>query len=91
MIPAHLRDRFFQRYGAELTVEILRDLIILAVDAPPLPDPVPGRERAEVLWDGRQVLLVWDRRRRFLFTFLPPSDPAMKLAWTVAKRKKRRT
>lgn len=90
MIPAHLRDRFFQRYGAELTVEVLRALLTLALAALPLPDPVPGRERVAVLWQGQRITIVWDRARRFFFTFLPPADRAARLAWSVPKRRKKR-
>lgn len=90
MIPAHLRDRFYQRYGHELTVEILREIMTLAIAAQPMPDPVEGRERAAVAWRGQAVLLVWSRHKRFIFTFLPPADRAARLAWSVPKRKKRR-
>lgn len=90
MISPHIKDRFFQRYGIELTVEVLRELVTVAIRVNGVADSVPGRERVTVLWRGQQVRLVWSRDKRYIFTFLPPLDPADRIALCLPKRKRRR-
>lgn len=90
MISPHIKDRFFQRYGVELTVPILRSLMELARAANGIPDAVPGRERVTVQWQGSAITIVWSRERRYFFTFLPPADPGMRRASSPPKRKRRR-
>lgn len=71
----HLRERFFQRYGLELTPCILVELAALAHAAPKNarePDAfLSGRERVWVNWHGQNVGLVWSTRNRHVVTFLP--------------------
>lgn len=76
MLSQHLRDRFFQRYLVELTPEILRELLAAAISTPGQMDTKdPQREHVRVAWRGEWVRLVWNRRRRFVYTFLPPLAP----------------
>lgn len=76
MLSQHLRDRFFQRYFVELTPEILRELLAAAISTPGQQDTQdPQREHVRVAWRGQWVRLVWNRRRRFVYTFLPPLSP----------------
>ena len=90
MISPHIRDRFFQRYGQELTVDALREIINLARVTPGKPDPVIGRERVSFVWQGHPIVMVWSRPKRYIFTFLPPEDPGLRLARSVTQRQKRR-
>lgn len=89
MIGAHLKERFFQRYYKELTPEILRELVALAIRAPSpgLPDPVRRDSfHLTVSWRGEAVKFVWCPRTRFIFTFLAP----YMTTFTTAKKEKRR-
>lgn len=75
MIGQHLRERFFQRYYKELTPEVMRELVALAVRAPSpgLPDPTrPGCYHLTVSWRGEGVKFAWCPKTRFIFTFLAP-------------------
>lgn len=74
MIAAHLRERFFQRYGFELTANSLAQLTALAKDSPTreLDAFLPARERVWVNWRGVTIGLVWSKRSRYVITFLPP-------------------
>lgn len=88
MIP-HLKDRFFQRYGHELTEDILREISNLILRAECEKDPVGGgRERAWVNWRGQQVGAIFARKDRWIFilTFIPPRT---RTCWSLPKRKKR--
>lgn len=84
----HLRDRFFQRYGVELTAEILVELVNLAKKSWTRgPDRAhPDRERVWVYWRGQEVHISWHRPSRTIFTFLPPR---VRTAWSLPKRKRR--
>lgn len=91
MISPHLKDRFFQRYGRELTPDILRQLRNLADAAPGEPDKhIPTREHVSVVWGGHSIRLVWTRATRYVYTFLPPVGAGLRLAWCTPKRKKGR-
>lgn len=88
---SHLSDRFYQRYGHELTLPILRELIALAEASKEVsPDPVQGRERVSFVWREQRIRMVWHRGRRCAVTFLPPVDRAARIAWCLPKRKRRR-
>lgn len=91
MINQHLRDRFFQRYGEELTSPVLQALVVLAMCANPEPDPAAraGRERVTIYWSGKQVRVVWNRAKRVFITFLPPRGGA-RIAASLPKRRRRR-
>ncbi len=73
MITPHLRDRFFHRYGLDLSPEMLAEISRLAVKSPTRePDAfLPGRERVWVNWRGRTVGLAWSTANRYVVTFLP--------------------
>ncbi len=75
MIPAHLRERFFQRYGMELTEAILVEIGRLAHASPVRERDafLPGRERVWVAWRGQWVGLAWSTQNRYVVTFLPDS------------------
>lgn len=86
MISAHLRERLYQRYGIEATVEVIRELRRLAAATPGQPDQVyPGRERVTVSYQGQSIRLVWNRQSRMIITFLPAP---LRLAWCAPKKKK---
>lgn len=74
---AHLRERFYQRYGRELTGDILRQLLAQVITAhlagygrtePKLPD----REHVRVAFRGEEIRVVWHPGRRHIITFLAP-------------------
>ncbi len=73
MIHAHLRERFFQRYGLELTPVMMAEIVYLAI-ASTVREPdafLQGRERVWVNWKGRTIGLSWSKANRYVVTFLP--------------------
>lgn len=88
MIGSHIRERFFQRYGLELTVEILRELKALAFKSTVRgPDNGNcGREVVTVHWRGADIRMVWIQKTSVIITFLPPSR-MHRIAWCLPKRK----
>jgi hypothetical protein len=87
MIGRHISDRFFQRYGQELSVPDLRDMIAHASRAPDgEPDRVfPNRRHISFYWRGLEIRMVWDPKNRFIFTFLPQRT---RTAWCLPKRRR---
>lgn len=90
MIGQHIRDRFFQRYGLELTVEIIRELRTACLKSKIRePDPVkPGVEHVTIHWRGADILTVWHGACRTIITFLPPKRRMDRIAWCLPKKKK---
>lgn len=73
MIPSHLRDRFFQRYGIELSGAMLREIAMRAVISTVRePDAfIVGRERVWIDLEGKTIGLAWSTKNRYVVTFLP--------------------
>jgi hypothetical protein len=70
-------ERFFQRYGAELTRDVLLELRALAIEAHMdghgRKDPDhPEREHVRVGWRGNEIRVVWVPKERYIVTFLAP-------------------
>jgi hypothetical protein len=89
MLGKHISERFFQRYGLELTIEILRELKTLAAISTNR-KPSRGRpdvEEVTVHWEGIDVTMAWVRRSRTIVTFFPQKS-MYRLAWTLPKKKK---
>ncbi len=89
MIGQHIRDRFFQRYMLELTVDIIRELRLLASQSKRRkPDPSKaGAEHVIVHWRGADIRLVWHQETRAIITFLPAENRYDRPAWCLPKRK----
>ena len=91
ILGQHVRDRFYQRYGLDLTVEILLELRDLAVKAPAhmrFPNSRPECEDVVVHWRGADIKMVWAPARRFILTFLP-QRAGLRLAAPLPKRRRR--
>lgn len=89
-IPAHLRERFFQRYFRELTAQDLTEMVGLATASKTRePDAfLPARERVWIRWNGELIGLAWTRRTKHIVTFLPAhARPGQKVPKTGAPRR----
>ena len=87
MISPHLRDRFFQRYCMELTLDKMREIVRACTEAKGKPNSRPGVEEVSfVLW-GHTFRVAWVRKQKMILTFLP--EPGMKKARYVGKGKRR--
>lgn len=85
----HLKERFYQRYGMELTEPALREITEAASRSTnfELVDKWnPGREKVWLYWGGQEIRMVWYRARRRVLTFLPGR---IKMARWVGKGRRR--
>ncbi len=69
----HLVERFYQRYGRQLTLTALREIVQKApLSRDRVPDKYnPDRELVYLYWDGIEIRIAWHARTRTVFTFLP--------------------
>lgn len=87
-IPVHIKDRFFQRYLLDLTIETLREIKMLAVKSNRIeknPDVrKPDTEIVTFSYRGSDIRAVWCRRSRTFITFLPKKHD--RVAWCLPRR-----